>query len=560
MFKKIKTKLNFAFLLVFIFVIVLGISSIFSVSKGNNATKDIVNEELPLLIADEKIAFNTAQRMSSALSYILSGDSVYKEEFNQYTEESIEYEQMILEKNKSEEVRQLINETAQWREMIENEVFAVYEQGNRDLALRNLREKIVPMSDDLVQGYEKMATQREEFILEKGEEIIDSGRFTLVTIQVVAVLVIVFGFVVSTITARIITKPLNAVKDRLNAVADGDLSREPLETKLKDEIGQLILTTNHMSDYMKNLINQIKNAAETVNRNSEKLSNSANEVKIGAEQVVSTMEELSAGTEKQASHAGELSAIVGDFSAKVLEANEKGESIKETSKSVLQLTNEGSKLMDTSIKQMAKIESIVSDAVHKVQDLYEQSQNISQLVVVIKDIADQTNLLSLNAAIEAARAGEHGKGFAVVAEEVRKLAEQVADSVTDITDIVENIQNEFNVVTSSLQGGFKEVEHGTEQIETTGKTFNEIREEITKMVDHINVISGNLAEMATNSQEINSSIAEIAAISEESAAGIEETTASTEEASSSMEEVAKNAEQLRKVADELNNLLKRFKL
>src|SRR5699024_4194813 len=132
------------------------------------------------------------------------------------------------------------------------------------------------------------------------------------------------------------------------------------------------------------------------------------------------------------------------------------------------------------------------DAVQKVQGLDAQSQEISKLVSVIQDSAEQTNLLALNAAIEAARAGEHGKGFAVVADEVRKLAEQVSVSVTDITTIVTSIQNESSMVTESLEGGYKEVEQGTTQIEATGEKFNGINTSITNMVKDIQSISDNL--------------------------------------------------------------------
>lgn len=156
--------------------------------------------------------------------------------------------------------------------------------------------------------------------------------------------------------------------------------------------------------------------------------------------------------------------------------------------------------------------------------------------------------------------GEHGKGFAVVADEVRKLAEQVSNSVTDITGIVDNIQKETFIVSDSLKVGYKEVELGKTQIESTGETFEGISVAVTEMVNSITTIGKNLSEISASTQEMNNSVVEIASVSEESAAGIEQTSASVQQTSSIMEEVAGSSKHLANLAEELNTLVREFKL
>lgn len=379
------------------------------------------------------------------------------------------------------------------------------------------------------------------------------------TLVVIGVAIIIGIFVIWQYASSMV-KPINRVVQAMERFAEGDLTQESMSIRSKDEIGKLANAMNQMQAKLKDMIHNIAQASDLINTSSKELSQSANEVNMGAEQVAITMNELASGAEGQAHHSNELTSLMERFTADLRETNQHGEHIHQSSVEVLGLTNEGSQLMTSSNSQMSKIDGIVQNAVEKVKNLDAQAQEISKLVVVIKDIADQTNLLALNAAIEAARAGEHGKGFAVVADEVRKLAEQVAFSVNDITSIVTNIQQDFDVVTSSLEVGYQEVKEGTNQIKATSETFTTISHSINDVVESVQLISSNLSKVTEDGQKMNSAIQEIAAVAEESAAGVEQTTATTEQTSSSMEVMAGKSAQLSTLALELKTLIAQFKL
>lgn len=558
-FNSLKKKILFGFSLILSLVLLLGIYNFLAIKKINSNTTEIVDQQLELLITDEKIALNMAERTSLVRGYLLYNDQALKDKFDSFIDESIALEERVLELSDSEEVKELIDKKVLWGETL-NIVFKEFDNGNKDKAMEIMSTQVRPLEGEITDGFKALAVKREEIITKTGEDVKTYGQASLLVDVIVTLVVIALGIVVSLLTARMIAKPIVSVMNRMKSIAGGDLSQAPLETKSKDEIGQLIIATNEMNDGTRDLLNKINTVSETVSSQSEELTQAASEVKSGSEQVAITMGELATGSETQANSASDLSSIMSAFTTKVAEANENGEQVQKNSNNVMQMTNEGKELMNLSTDQMEKIEQIVHDAVGKMERLDNQSQEITTLVSVIKDIADQTNLLALNAAIEAARAGEQGRGFAVVADEVRKLAEQVSVSVNDITRIVSNIQNESGIVATSLGNGYSEIERGTIQIKNTGETFNKINESVMEMVQNIKTVSENLTDIAANSQEMNGSIEEIASVSEEAAAGVEQTAASAQQSSGSMEEVAGSSEQLAKLAEELNELIRQFKL
>lgn len=386
------------------------------------------------------------------------------------------------------------------------------------------------------------------------------ARETLNIVLLVIGVSLFLGVFIIWLFANNISRPLNIVSGQMDHLANGNLTLEPLPIKSKDEIGQLGHAMNQMQMGLKEMIQNVSNASETITTQSEEFTQSANEVRQGGEQIATTMQELSSGAESQAMSATALIEMMEDFNVKIEVSNKFGEEIERTSDSVLIMTGEGRVLMDQSVTQMESIHQKVTIAVENVQGLNSHTKEISKLIQVIQEIADQTNLLALNAAIEAARAGEQGKGFAVVAAEVKKLAEQVSDSVGGITNIVDRILLGSVDAVNSLQSSYDEVENGTKHIKVTGQTFGAINESVIEMVGKTQNISRNLRVLTDYSVEMNKSIEEVAAVAEESAAGVEQTAASTQQSSSSMEEIALGAEALAYLATQLNEQVNKFKL
>lgn len=558
-FRSLRTRILSAFIVLLILLSIFAGYNYYSNYQMEKKAQELVEQDLVVLNASQKLATSSSVRLSAALSYVVTGQQSYIDIFNQYRQLAEENNAIIEQYDQSEKRQKLVETARTWSNGVENDVFTVYQSGNKEQALKNLTA-ITGLVTEVRIGYEELANKRAESIGKIGSDVVNTSSSNKVVGIAVSTLITIVGVLIAIFTASQISKPIKVVATRMEQLSNGDLSHELLNVNRRDEVGTLMMAANEMNGKLKSTIQSIYSVSETVASSSEELAQSSNEVKTGAEQVVYTMQELAAGTETQASTASDLAETMRTFTGRIQETTQEGIELKNHSSEVQELTESGKGLMMSSTEQMATINDIVKDSVRKVEGLNEQSEEISKLVSVIDDISNQTNLLALNAAIEAARAGEHGKGFAVVADEVRKLAEQVQFSVADISTIVNRIQQETGNVTRSLQEGYEEVKKGTSQITETSETFNYISEAVEGMIVSIDTISANLNDVLASTEEIGTSIDEIASISEESAAGVEQTTATTEETVSTMEEIVKSADQLAILSEQLNTEMQQFKL
>lgn len=554
-------KLLSAFAIIVVFVAAYGIYSFFANANVAKDSQTIVEQDLQLLLANDTLATSINLRTAAVANYLLTGDPIHIETFNHYidvAEEQVKILNALTAKEDVAQLNALADQARQWRAQIQDDVFAIYKTDEAK-AIANA-QKALTLATTVSEGYQAMANASEQNISKRGQDMARHAENAKIIGVIVALVVIIASIIIGVVTASLITKPIRMVVAYVQNLASGDLTQKPLTINSQDELRTLVDATNAMNDQLKGTLTLINNVAETVAANSEEISQSSNEVRSGAEQVARTMQELAEGAEQQASSATDLAQIMENFSATVTIATQEGEELMQHSQSVRDLTLTGQRYMNDSTKQMNDIDDIVQIAVQKVEGLNEQSKEISELVLVIDSIADQTNLLALNAAIEAARAGEQGKGFAVVADEVRKLAEQVSLSVTDISSIVTRIQDETADVTKSLQAGYNEVKKGTAQITETDATFTRISEAVNGMSTNITTITTNLEGISGTTSQINQAIDDIAAISQQAAAGVEETSATVQETASTLDEVARGTDQLAARAEELNHQVNYFKL
>lgn len=558
--KSIKVKLLSAFILL---AVIVSLYSVYNYTVNKNIitkSETMIEQNLAILMASEKLANSMNIRMIAVKNYLMTGEKKHLKNFEEQVliaEDSSTTLQQLVPQPQQEELAKLTVKGQEWGSFVQQQVFQTYDKGEQQAALLKAKQ-IETQGEMLRKAYRQLAEERGEEMKVAGAQLIQDSQKTQFFGIMVAISIVIIALIVGIITARKITTPIRDVVQTMDDLAQGNLRQTRVQIKSKDELATLVQATNKLSENLHNTITVIQDVSQQVAGNSHALAQSFTSIKEATAHSAGTMGELAQGADEQTSHAVHLIHAMTDFSEKITEAEQEGQQLNRQSQKVNELTSHGQHTMSSTIHQMQEIDHIVQQAVHKVESLNEQSTEITTLVTVISTVAEQTNLLALNAAIEAARAGEHGKGFAVVADEVRKLAEQVAQSVTSISSIVTRIQQETAAVTTSLQQGYEEVQKGTSQMTATEHAFIAITDEVAHMASSITIISQNLVDVVTDTKAMTSAVNQVSAITQQSASGVEETTATMQEIASTMEEAATNTDQLAQQAEALKRQVKQF--
>lgn len=391
------------------------------------------------------------------------------------------------------------------------------------------------------------------------DEIAQASRGIFQTTLIIMVIAVLLGMLLVLGIIRSIHRPLNRLMTATEKIASGDL-REEVAVTSNDELGMLSAAVNRMTVNLRHLIGQVGSNSELVASTSEELSASAEQTRNTADHIASAVQEIAAGAERQVSSATELTQAMDEVSQGMDKAAASIQSVSQLTVATNNKASNGNTVVIKTVEQMNLIQETVSHTAEAVNQLGDKINEIGNIVTLITEIAGQTNLLALNAAIEAARAGENGRGFAVVAGEVRKLAEQSGAAAGQIRELIQHVQAEAENAVRSMHNGTEVVKEGIGMVHLTGETFREIVASIEQVAAEGMEVASIVSQVNANAQSMVEKANDVAGIAEQSAGNTQSVAAATEQQSASMEEVFASAEALSKMAQELQDVIGKFKL
>ncbi|MCP4581527.1 MAG: methyl-accepting chemotaxis protein [candidate division Zixibacteria bacterium] len=361
----------------------------------------------------------------------------------------------------------------------------------------------------------------------------DQASSNSINALLISFLAISATIIIGIILGRHVSRRINEVTDVIQDLAKGagDLTKR-LNTGSKDEIGVLAGWFNTFMDKLHDIIAQVANNAE--------------ELSIASNKVSSLAEELSAGVKEQTNQTSQVSIAIEEMTGTIVETSKNTGNAANKAKEASEHSQKGSRLANDTSQGMEEIVTSSEQSARNIISLSDKAAAIGEIIKVIDDIADQTNLLALNAAIEAARAGEQGRGFAVVADEVRKLADRTTKATGEVADTIKGIQTDVASSNEQMVEAGEKVDKGKELVNQTNNSLNEIY----STVETVQEIMGQVATAAEQQSAAAEQISKI----------IENTERISQESEVSTEQAASAAEELNRQTEELRNLVGGFKL
>lgn len=373
----------------------------------------------------------------------------------------------------------------------------------------------------------------------------------------------VFAFLLMLVFASLLSAPIRKITRIILRIAELDFTEQPSQKRLnrrKDEIGAMSRACNRLREELSEVVSGIKEQSQQLHQSSGELNNYANTTATTVEQVDRAVQEIAEGATGQAQETQKATENILTMGNMVESANTEIEELRKEARTMREAGEEAGQTME----QLGKINR---QAIESIEVIYHQTHTtndsalkIREATNLITDIAEETNLLSLNASIEAARAGDQGRGFAVVASQIQKLAEQSNESARQIEEIINALIRDSEEAVGTMDTVKGVMEQQSDNVEKTGKIFGDVQNGIARTIEGIRTIAEQIEQLDTARGNVVDVVQNLTAIAQENAASTEETSASVSEVGNIVIQISENAQRLKNIADSLENDMKEFRL
>lgn len=476
-----------------------------STLKASNARQSLLKN-----LADTRGSF--AIGIANIRAYLLSGSNAFKSKFeekwqvNEKRVNAINTSQISLLTDNQQKLWQEFISVRQEFKNLPTQMFNLRGKDDWNKANYWLGTKAAPRANKILSLLAEMKASQDKLLandIEEAASLVSKLKSTLITITLISLII---GIACSIVFSRDLLSRLSEILTRAKEIAAGNMSAGALGVKGKDELSDLTVAINQMSGSLKLLV--------------EKTANSMVEASEGTTKIFFANKEMALGVNEQAAQIEQISSAIEELSNSALEVANNCVDASDNSAATLTLAKSGGDVVQGALAQMISIEKAFDSSSASVTSLSAQSKQIEDILNVIKGIADQTNLLALNAAIEAARAGEQGRGFAVVADEVRQLAVRTTVATSEVESAIDSIRKETeNAVIMMADGGAK-VGEGVNMTNKAAASISDIISSVDSMVEKIQAIAATAEEQSMTTAEVAQNIVSVSTVSNQVENGI----------------------------------------